>query len=111
MRHLPQLADANQRLKHLGAEVTLDNAALKDVRANTWSRMPPGARVTRVCDRLRQRCGLPEVIIVDHGPEFTGKHWTPGRSSTACRHTLLTQARRSRMRMWSVLMPSCATHV
>ena len=30
-----------------------------------------GLRVTRVLDRLKETRGLPEVIVVDNGPEFT----------------------------------------
>jgi transposase InsO family protein len=33
----------------------------------------PGLRVTRVLDRLAAAVGLPEVIVVDNGPEFTGR--------------------------------------
>jgi putative transposase len=32
-----------------------------------------GARVVRVLDELAETRGLPEVIVVDNGPEFTGK--------------------------------------
>jgi len=32
-----------------------------------------GERVGRVLDRAAARCGWPEVIVVDNGPEFTGK--------------------------------------
>jgi putative transposase len=32
----------------------------------------PGTRVTRVLDHLRAARGLPEMIIVDNGPAFTG---------------------------------------
>ncbi len=35
-RRLKQLEDENRRLKHLVAELTLDNAALKDVVAKKW---------------------------------------------------------------------------
>lgn len=34
----------------------------------------PGARVVRVLERLREKRGLPEVIQVDNGPEFAGRH-------------------------------------
>jgi putative transposase len=33
----------------------------------------PGARVTRVLDQLHEQRGLPELLIMDNGPEFTGK--------------------------------------
>lgn len=33
----------------------------------------PGARVVQVLERLAERQGLPEVIVTDNGPEFTGK--------------------------------------
>lgn len=33
----------------------------------------PGERVTRVLDRAAARYGWPERIVVDNGPEFTGK--------------------------------------
>jgi len=33
----------------------------------------PGARVVRVLERLRERRGLPEVMVMDNGPEFAGK--------------------------------------
>ena len=32
-----------------------------------------GVRVTRVLDRLKEERGLPAVIVVDNGPEFTSK--------------------------------------
>jgi len=33
----------------------------------------PGARVVRVLERLRERRGLPEVMVTDNGPEFAGQ--------------------------------------
>ena len=33
----------------------------------------PGQRVVRVLDRLAAERGLPEVLVIDNGPEFTGK--------------------------------------
>jgi len=33
----------------------------------------PGARVVRVLERLRDRRGLPEVLVTDNGPEFAGQ--------------------------------------
>jgi putative transposase len=33
----------------------------------------PGLRVARVLDRLRAAIGLPQVIVVDNGPEFAGR--------------------------------------
>lgn len=33
----------------------------------------PGARVVRVLERLRERRGLPEVLVSDNGPEFAGQ--------------------------------------
>lgn len=35
-RRLQQLEDENRRLKHLVADLTLDNVALKDVLTKTW---------------------------------------------------------------------------
>ena len=32
-----------------------------------------GARVVRVLERLRERRGLPEVVVTDNGPEFAGR--------------------------------------
>lgn len=33
----------------------------------------PGIRVVRVLDRLKEIRGLPKVIVIDNGPEFSGK--------------------------------------
>ncbi len=33
----------------------------------------PGARVVRVLERLRERRGVPEVLVTDNGPEFAGQ--------------------------------------
>lgn len=33
----------------------------------------PGRRVVRVLDRLKETRGLPKVIVVDNGPEFSGR--------------------------------------
>ena len=33
----------------------------------------PGLRVTRLLDGLAQTRGLPEIIVMDNGPEFAGK--------------------------------------
>lgn len=33
----------------------------------------PGGRVVRILERLADTRGLPEIIVVDNGPEFTGK--------------------------------------
>ena len=41
----------------------------------------PGLRVARVLERLQASVGLPETIVVDNGPEFTGRTleaWTYG---------------------------------
>jgi putative transposase len=37
-----------------------------------------GARVVQVMERLGELRGLPEMITLDNGPEFTGKLWTSG---------------------------------
>jgi len=33
----------------------------------------PGARVVRVLERLRERRGLPQILVMDNGPEFAGR--------------------------------------
>ena len=33
----------------------------------------PGARVVRVLDRLKETRGVPKEIVIDNGPEFSGK--------------------------------------
>lgn len=33
----------------------------------------PGQRVVRVLDRLATERGLPEVLVIDNGPEITGR--------------------------------------
>jgi putative transposase len=33
----------------------------------------PGARVVRVLERLRERRGLPQILVMDNGPEFAGQ--------------------------------------
>jgi len=33
----------------------------------------PGARVVRVLERLRERRGLPQLLVMDNGPEFAGQ--------------------------------------
>ncbi len=33
----------------------------------------PGLRVVRVLERLREEHGLPQTIVVDNGPEFSGR--------------------------------------
>lgn len=33
----------------------------------------PGIRVVRVLDRLKETRGLPKVIVIDNGPEFSGR--------------------------------------
>jgi len=33
----------------------------------------PGARVVRVLEQLRERRGLPQVLVMDNGPEFAGQ--------------------------------------
>jgi putative transposase len=33
----------------------------------------PGARVVRVLERLRERRGLPQLLVMDNGPEFAGR--------------------------------------
>ena len=35
----------------------------------------PGLRVCRVLDQLVSHHGKPEALLVDNGPEFTGKTW------------------------------------
>jgi putative transposase len=36
LRRLRQLEDENRRLKHIVADLTLDNAALKDIATTNW---------------------------------------------------------------------------
>lgn len=36
LRRLQQLEDENRRLKHIVADLTLDNAALKDIATKNW---------------------------------------------------------------------------
>jgi putative transposase len=33
----------------------------------------PGLRVVRVLDRLAETIGLPDVLVMDNGPEFSGR--------------------------------------
>ena len=33
----------------------------------------PGLRVVRVLDRLAETIGLPEILVMDNGPEFSGR--------------------------------------
>jgi len=45
----------------------------------------PGLRVARVLDRLHTEIGLPQVIVVDNGPEFAGRTldaWAYGHGVT-----------------------------
>ena len=45
-----------------------------------------GLRVRRVLDRVAAERGLPEVIGLDNGPEFRGRHssWPPGVKNGVC---------------------------
>src|SRR5204863_5454890 len=33
----------------------------------------PGLRVVRVVDRLAETIGVPEILVMDNGPEFSGR--------------------------------------
>lgn len=47
----------------------------------------PGKRVTRVLDRLAESRGLPDAIVVDNGPEFSGSEldsWAHHRGVKLC---------------------------
>jgi putative transposase len=33
----------------------------------------PGTRVVRVLERLRERRGVPQILVMDNGPEFAGR--------------------------------------
>lgn len=47
----------------------------------------PGKRVTRVLDRLADTRGLPDAIVVDNGPEFSGSEldsWAHQRGVKLC---------------------------
>lgn len=47
----------------------------------------PGKRVTRVLDRLAETRGLPDAIVVDNGPEFSGSEldsWAHARGVKLC---------------------------
>jgi len=44
-----------------------------------------GARVVRVLERLREQRGLPQILVMDNGPEFAGRVldvWAYGKSVT-----------------------------
>jgi len=53
--------------------LTIVDDLTKESPAIEVDRSLPGVRVVRVLDRLAMAWGLPEVITVDNGPEFTGK--------------------------------------
>ena len=58
----------------------------------------PGLRVARVLDRLGAERGLPELIVVDNGPEFAGRAmdtWAY-EHGTGCACTSLIRASRCR---------------
>ena len=67
-----------------------------------------GERVKRVLERLRASRGLPDVILTDNGPEFTGRDLTSGPTTTrsGCRSS--SRANRSRMRSSSHSTLGCA---
>jgi putative transposase len=47
----------------------------------------PGKRVTRVLNRLAETRGLPDAIVIDNGPEFSGKEldsWAHERKVKLC---------------------------
>jgi putative transposase len=60
----------------------------------------PGLRVVRVLERLRATTGMPETIVVDNGPEFSGRTldtWAYAHGRAAALHPA-GQANRERLR-------------
>ena len=82
-----QLPAASQRLERWSMDFTTDTLAdgrnfrtlnivddfTRECVAIEVDRSLPGLRVTRVLDRLHAALGLPQTIVVDNGPEFTGR--------------------------------------
>jgi transposase InsO family protein len=66
---LRQLEEKNRRLKGIVADPALDIRALRDVLAKYGY----GLRVKRVLERVSEGRGLPAIIQIDNGPEFTGR--------------------------------------
>ena len=50
-----------------------DNFRPRQVRAIELDTSISGERVVRVLERAKDRYGLPEVLVMDNGPEFTSK--------------------------------------
>jgi hypothetical protein len=50
-----------------------------------------GARVCRILERLFLTRPLPEMLILDNGPDSPGRPWMPGRRSMACICTLFSR--------------------
>ena len=81
------LPPASQRLERWSMDFTADTLAdgrnfrtlnivddfTRECVAIEVDRSLPGLRVTRVLDRLRAMIGLPQTIVMDNGPEFTGR--------------------------------------
>ena len=81
------LPTPSQRLERWSMDFTLDTLAdgrgfrtlnivddfTRECVAIEVDRSLPGLRVTRVLDRLHATVGLPQMIVVDNGPEFAGR--------------------------------------
>jgi putative transposase len=53
--------------------LSIEDAYTREMLAIEVDTSLPALRVVRVLERLRQQCGLPQRIVVDHGTEFTSK--------------------------------------
>ncbi len=60
-------------------------------------------RVVAVLERLAGTRGLPRAIVVDNGPEFQSRRWTPGRTGAASHASLSARANRWRTPSSNVL--------
>ncbi len=71
-RSMDFVCDSTLSGRRFRALVTVDDYSRECPALEVGSSIP-GARVADVLDRLSEVRGLPEVITVDNGPEFTGK--------------------------------------
>ena len=69
-----------------------------------------GERVARVLDRvIAERNAQPEEIVMDNGPEMTGRAWTSGPTSGACAYASSRRASRCRTPSSRASTGACAT--
>jgi putative transposase len=71
----------------------------------------PGVRVVRVLDRLAETVGLPDVLVMDNGPEFSGRVLDTWAYARGVQLRFIRPGKPIENALWKALTASFVTNV